>query len=120
MSDMEDFIDVKVTRRGRQVAEGCYKLPVTIDRSEHNSVRIGHSPQRVDGIMVMTAFAGVCPGDDKEVKAAVGPMSPLGATAKQPDLLRIEVSHKSPQHFAESFRLRSERSSVRSRERRAV
>jgi hypothetical protein len=45
MSDMEDFIDVKVTRRGREVAEGCYKLPVTIGRGEHNSVRIGHSPQ---------------------------------------------------------------------------
>lgn len=42
---MEDFIDVKVTRRGREVAEGCYKLPVTIGRGEHNSVRIGHSPQ---------------------------------------------------------------------------
>ena len=45
MSDMEDFIDVKVTRRGREVAEGCFKLPVTIGRGEHNSVRIGHSPQ---------------------------------------------------------------------------
>jgi hypothetical protein len=45
MSDMEDFIDVKVTRRGQEVAEGCFKLPVTIGRGEHNSVRIGHSPQ---------------------------------------------------------------------------
>jgi len=45
MSDMEDFIDVKVTQRGREIAEGCYKLPVTIGRAEHNSVRIGHSPQ---------------------------------------------------------------------------
>jgi len=44
MSDMEDFIDVKVTRRGREVAD-CFKLPVTIVRGEHNSVRIGHSPQ---------------------------------------------------------------------------
>jgi hypothetical protein len=44
MSDMEDFIDVKVTRRGREVAGGCYKL-VTIGRGEHNSVRIGRSPQ---------------------------------------------------------------------------
>jgi hypothetical protein len=41
MSDMEDFIDVKVTRRGREVAEGCFKLPVTIGRGEDNSVRIG-------------------------------------------------------------------------------
>jgi pSer/pThr/pTyr-binding forkhead associated (FHA) protein len=45
MSDMEDFIDVRVTRRGSEIAEGCYKLPVTIGRGEHNSIRIGHSPQ---------------------------------------------------------------------------
>jgi hypothetical protein len=45
MSDMEDFIDGKVTRRGREVAGGCYKLPVTIGRGEQNSVRIGHSPK---------------------------------------------------------------------------
>jgi hypothetical protein len=45
MSEMEDFIDVKVTQRGREIAEGRYKLPVTIGRSEHNSVRIGHAPQ---------------------------------------------------------------------------
>src|SRR5712671_1151384 len=45
MSEMEDFIDVKVTQQGRKIAEGCYKLPVTIGRGEHNSVRIGHSPQ---------------------------------------------------------------------------
>jgi len=45
MSDMKDFVDVRVTRRGKEISTGCYKLPVTIGRGEHNSVRIGHSPQ---------------------------------------------------------------------------
>jgi pSer/pThr/pTyr-binding forkhead associated (FHA) protein len=45
MSEMEDFVDVKVTQEGRRITEGCYRLPVTIGRGEHNMVRIGHSPQ---------------------------------------------------------------------------
>jgi pSer/pThr/pTyr-binding forkhead associated (FHA) protein len=45
MSDMDDFVDVTVTRRGKQISTGCYKMPVTIGRGEHNSVRIGHAPQ---------------------------------------------------------------------------
>jgi pSer/pThr/pTyr-binding forkhead associated (FHA) protein len=45
MSDMEDYVDVRITRRGKLISKGCYKLPVSIGRGEHNSVRIGHSPQ---------------------------------------------------------------------------
>jgi hypothetical protein len=45
MSDMDDFVDVTVTRRGSEISTGCYKMPVTIGRGEHNSVRIGHAPQ---------------------------------------------------------------------------
>jgi hypothetical protein len=45
MSDMDDFVDVTVNREGRQVSAGCYKLPVSIGRGEHNAIRIGHDPQ---------------------------------------------------------------------------
>src|SRR5947208_4395310 len=45
MSDMDDFVDVKVTRRGKEISTGCYKMPLSIGRGEHNPVRIGHAPQ---------------------------------------------------------------------------
>jgi hypothetical protein len=72
-----------------------------IVRSTRNDIAADPEPQnrRVDCIIVMAAFGGVCPGDNEELKIAVGPMSPLGATAKQPDLLRVEVSHQPPQHW---------------------
>ena len=44
MSDMDDFVDVSVARKGRQVSTGRYRMPVTIGRGEHNAVRIGHDP----------------------------------------------------------------------------
>jgi hypothetical protein len=45
MSDMDDFVDVSVTLKGRQISAGRYQVPVTIGRGEHNAVRIGHDPQ---------------------------------------------------------------------------
>jgi FHA domain-containing protein len=45
MSDMDDFVDVIVSRGGKQVLTGCYKLPVSVGRGEHNAIRIGHDPQ---------------------------------------------------------------------------
>jgi hypothetical protein len=44
MNGMEDFIDVSVTRMGREIARGCYKLPVTIGRMPQNSICIGDRP----------------------------------------------------------------------------
>src|SRR5215475_10515926 len=44
MSDMDDFVDVSVARKGRQISTGRYQMPVTIGRGEHNAVRIGHNP----------------------------------------------------------------------------
>jgi pSer/pThr/pTyr-binding forkhead associated (FHA) protein len=45
MSDMDDFVDVTVSRRGKEISAGCYKMPVSVGRGEHNAVRIGHDPQ---------------------------------------------------------------------------
>lgn len=45
MSAMDDFVDVTVSRGGRQVTAGCYRLPVSVGRGEHNAIRIGHDPQ---------------------------------------------------------------------------
>ncbi|MCK1489745.1 FHA domain-containing protein [Bradyrhizobium sp. 180] len=42
---MDDFVDVTVSCRGRKISAGCYKMPVSIGRGEHNAVRIGHDPQ---------------------------------------------------------------------------
>ncbi|MGJ4949953.1 FHA domain-containing protein [Bradyrhizobium sp. HKCCYLS20291] len=45
MSEIDDFVDVTVSRRGKEVSQGCYKMPLSIGRGEHNPVRIGHDPQ---------------------------------------------------------------------------
>lgn len=42
---MDNFVDVTVSRGGKQVSTGCYKLPVSVGRGEHNAIRIGHDPQ---------------------------------------------------------------------------
>jgi hypothetical protein len=44
MSGMDDFVDVLVTRDGKKIAAGRYKLPVTFGRMAQSSVRLGHSP----------------------------------------------------------------------------
>jgi hypothetical protein len=45
MSDMDDFVEVTASRKGKRISSGCYKLPFTVGRGEHNAVRIGHDPQ---------------------------------------------------------------------------
>jgi pSer/pThr/pTyr-binding forkhead associated (FHA) protein len=44
MSDMEDFVDVVVTRDGREISSGCFKLPITIGRMAQNSIPLGSTP----------------------------------------------------------------------------
>jgi hypothetical protein len=70
-----------VLSKARTVIARCLKIVC----STRYDIAADPEPQdrRVDGIMVMAAFAGVCPGDHKEIKIAVRPMSPLGATTKQ-------------------------------------
>lgn len=44
MSDMEDFVDVRITQHGREIVSGRYKVPVTIGRMADNSIRLGVAP----------------------------------------------------------------------------
>ena len=44
MTGMDDFIDVTVTRDGREIAAGRYRLPVTFGRVVQNPIRIGVDP----------------------------------------------------------------------------
>ena len=44
MTDMEDFVDIRVTRAGREIASGRYKVPVTFGRMAQNSIPLGDDP----------------------------------------------------------------------------